>query len=224
LKTKGLKGGVMSEFSIEGFAAGCKEAMKNATDKRQAAKACLEQMLQENETSDVIEVLEAAIPEGADIGEMIVHQSAELTMLYGRIPPRFQSGIHNHTIFACIAQLEGEEVNTSYQKSEDGQGLRVFGTMTNKAGGVISMPAEAIHHIENPNQEAGKALHIYGGDFGAVMDQRNLWSSESHEMKPFTFKDLLAESVKMMKLNDNEVGLDALGRAIPTTKPMIDAL
>jgi predicted metal-dependent enzyme (double-stranded beta helix superfamily) len=214
----------MTNFSIEGFAAGCKEAMDNATDKRQAAKAFLEKMLRENETADIIEVLEDAIPEGADIGEMIVHQSPQLTMLYGRIPPRFQSGIHNHTVFACIAQLEGAEVNTSYQSSEDGDGLRVHGTTTNQAGGVISMPAEAIHHIENPNLEEAKALHIYGGDFGAVMDQRSLWSSDSYEMKPFNFKELLVESVKMMKISDNNAGLDELAKAIPATRPMIDAL
>ena len=145
-------------------------------------------------------------------------------MLYGRIPPKFQSGIHNHTVFACIAQLEGEEINTSYQRSENGDGLRVFGTTTNKTGEVISMPEEAIHHIENPNQEVGKALHIYGGDFGAIMDQRNLWSSDTYEKMPFTFKDLLGESVKMMKLSNNAMGLDELAKAIPTTKAMIDAL
>ena len=214
----------MTSFSIEGFATGCKAAMVNAADKRQAAKAFLEKMLAENETTEVIEVLEDAIPDGADIGEMIVHQSPELTMLYGRIPPRFQSGIHNHTVFACIAQLEGEEINTSYQKSGNGDGLRVYGTTTNKAGGVISMPEEAIHHIENPNQTAGKALHIYGGDFGALMDKRNLWSSDTYELKPFDFKGLLGESAKMMKLSDNTTGLEELVKAIPATKPIIDAL
>lgn len=214
----------MTVFSIEGFAAGCKEAMENATDKRQAAKAFLEKMLAENDTSDVVKILEDAIPEGADIGEMIVHQSPELTMLYGRIPPRFQSGIHNHTVFACIAQLEGLEINTSYQKLENGDGLRVFGSKRNNAGEVISMPAEAIHHIENPNQETGKALHIYGGDFGAVMDQRSLWSSDNYEIRPFTFKALLGESITMMKLNDNIIGLDELAKAIPATRSMIDAL
>ena len=198
--------------------------MSTATDKRQAAKAYLEHMLKENETADVIKVLEDAIPVGADIGEMIVHQSDDLTMLYGRIPPRFQSGIHNHTVFACIAQLEGEEINTSYQKSDDGTGLSIFGTVTNKAGAVISMPAEAIHHIENPNQQEGKALHIYGGDFGALMGQRNLWSSDTYEMKAFNFKDLLGESIKMMHLCDNATGLDSLAKAIPATRPMIDAL
>ena len=214
----------MGIFSIEAFAIGCKEAMEHAPDKRQAAKAFLEKMLEDNESSDVIKVLEDAIPKGADIGEMIVHQSPELTMLYGRIPPRFQSGIHNHTVFACIAQLEGEEINTSYQRSENGDGLRVIGTTTNKTGEVISMPEEAIHHIENPNPKEGKALHIYGGDFGAIMDQRNLWSSDTFEKIPFTFKDLLGESIKMMKLNDNAIGLNELAKAIPTTKPMIDAL
>jgi len=71
----------MARFSIEGFATDCKQAMDNAADRRQAAKACREEMLQENETSAVIEVLEDAIPEAADIGEMIVHQSPQLTML-----------------------------------------------------------------------------------------------------------------------------------------------
>ena len=32
------------------------------------------------------------------------------------------------------------------------------------------MPEEAVHHIENSNQKEGKALHIFGGDFGAIMD------------------------------------------------------
>jgi hypothetical protein len=90
-------------FSIEGFAGGCKLAMAGADDKRQAAKAFLEKTMIENETAEIIEVLDAAIPEGADIGEMIVHTSPELTMLYGRVPPKFQSAIRNHSIFACIA-------------------------------------------------------------------------------------------------------------------------
>ena len=41
--------------------------------------------------------------------------------------------------------------------------------------------AEAIHHIENPDEETASALHIYGGDFGTVMDKRSLWSSDSLE-------------------------------------------
>jgi predicted metal-dependent enzyme (double-stranded beta helix superfamily) len=214
----------MGTFTIEGFAEGCKSAMAGTDDKRQAAQGYLENTMRENEPADIISALNAAIPEGADIGEMIVHTSPELTMLYGRVPPRFQSGIHNHTVFACIGQLQGAEINVSYQRTEDGKGLQVHGTTTNNAGGVISMPEEAIHHIENPNTEVAHALHIYGGDFGAVKDQRSLWTSEGYMEKPFNFPDLLLESGKAMKLNNNTAGLEALVKAIPAAKPLVDSL
>ncbi len=212
----------MGSFSIEGFAEGCKQAMANADDRRQAAKAFLEKTMAENDMADIIGVLDAAIPEGADIGEMIVHTSPELTMLYGRVPPMFQSGIHNHTVFACIGQLAGEEVGTIYEKTAEGDGLRVVKMVSIKAGEVRSLPEDAIHHIENPNEETGSALHIYGGDFGAVMGQRSLWTSDGYEEKPFNFQALLAESVKAMKMSNNKKGLDELVKAVPAVKPLVD--
>jgi len=213
----------MGKFSIEGFARDCKEAMANASDRQAAARNYLQQVMQDNNLTDIINTLDSSIPKGADIGEMIVHTSPELTMLYGRVPPRFQSGIHNHTVFACIGQLIGAEVNTIYEKTADGKGLKVAETKRIDAGEVLSLPEDAIHHIENPNNETGYALHIYGGDFKAVMDERSLWDFEDHEEMSFNFKDLLKESVKGMKLNNNNVGLDALAKAIPSVKPMIEA-
>jgi hypothetical protein len=53
--------------------------------------------------------LEAAVPAGASVGELIVHRSPTLTMLYARIPARFRSGIHDHTVCAVVGQLVGEE-------------------------------------------------------------------------------------------------------------------
>lgn len=213
----------MNTFSIEDFAKGCKEVMAGAEDRRLAAKQYLEQTLAENDVMDMVKTLDAAIPKGADIGEMIVHTSPELTMLYGRVPPRFQSGIHNHTVFACIGQLIGAEVNTIYAKTEDGKGLTVAQSQTVSAGEVISLPEDAIHHIENPNNETGSALHIYGGDFNAVMEERSLWSFEDHQEKSFSFQGLIDESVKGMKLNKNKNGLNALVEAIPAAKALVDA-
>lgn len=213
----------MENFTIEGFAKGCKEAMVNAEDRQQAAREYLEQTMKNNDLQEMISTLDASIPKGADIGEMIVHTSPELTMLYGRVPPRFQSGIHNHTVFACIGQLIGSEVNTIYEKTADGKGLTVASTKRIDAGDVLSLPEDAIHHIENPNNETGYALHIYGGDFKAVMDERSLWDFEDYEEKAFNFQDLLKESVKGMKLSQNETGLQALAKAIPAVKPMIEA-
>ena len=210
----------MGNFTIDGFAAGCKQAMAGAESRRHAAKAYLEKTLADNDVLEIVAALEAAIPEGADIGELIVHASPELTMLYGRIPPHFQSGIHNHTVFACIGQLAGEEVSVAYERLPDG-GLRMARTYSLKAGEVCSLREDAIHHIENPGDETASALHIYGGDFGALMGQRSLWSSDSHEEKSFDFKELLVESIKMMKVGENHRGLKALAEAIPAVKPLV---
>jgi len=213
----------MENFSIEGFATACKAKMANSEDRQLAAKQFLQQTIEENDLTDIIKTLNAAIPEGADLGEMIVHTSPELTMLYGRVPPRFQSGIHNHTVFACIGQLIGAEINTIYKKTNNGEDLTVVDTQTVNAGDVIGLPADAIHHIENPNKETGHALHIYGGDFNAVMDERSLWSFEDHKEKSFSFKGLIGESIKGMKLNKNKTGLDEIVKAIPSTKALVNA-
>jgi predicted metal-dependent enzyme (double-stranded beta helix superfamily) len=213
----------MANFSIEEFAKSCKEAMNGAENRELAVKKFLEQTLKENDPMDIVNVLDAAIPKGADIGEMIVHTSPELTMLYARVPARFQSGIHNHTVFACIGQLIGSEISTVYTKTNDGKGLTVTGTLTANAGEVVSLPEDAVHHIENPNTETGRSLHIYGGDFNAVMEERSLWDYDDFEEKSFSFQGLIQESIKGMKRNQNQTGLDEIVKAIPATKPLIEA-
>lgn len=212
----------MANFSIEGFAKDCKEAMQRAENRELAARQFLEQTLRENDPMDIVNILDAAIPKGADIGEMIVHTSPELTMLYARVPPRFQSGIHNHTVFACIGQLIGSEVSTVYSKTNSGQGLTVTSTLTANAGEVVSLSEDAIHHIENPNTETGHSLHVYGGDFNAVMEERSLWSYDDFTEKSFTFQGLIQESIKGMKRSQNQTGLDEIVKAIPATKPLIE--
>ena len=211
----------MSKFTIEGFAAGCKQAMAGAADRELAAKTYMEKVLQENDLTEIADILDAAIPAGADVGEMIVHTSPELTMLYARVPARFQSGIHNHTVFACIGQLQGSEVSTIYKKTDGGQKLTVAETLTVHAGGVISLPVDAIHHIENPDNATARSLHIYGGDFTAVMDERSLWDADDHEEKAFTFQELISQSIKTMKAHRNRIGLEAVAKAIPATRPLI---
>jgi predicted metal-dependent enzyme (double-stranded beta helix superfamily) len=211
----------MTTFTIDGFAKDCKAAMANAEDKQQAAREYLQSTLNANDLNHIVKTLEAAIPEGADVGEMIVHASPELTMMYARVPGRFQSGIHNHTVFACIGQLTGSEKSVVYQQQD--HGLSVKEEMTSEVGQVVSLPADAIHHIENPHDSVSGSLHIYGGDFGALMDERSLWSYDDHEEKGFSFQELVKESIKGMRQNNNQVGLDELVKAIPAVKPMVEA-
>lgn len=213
----------MANFTIEDFAKGCKEAMAGAENREHAAKQYLQQALKENNPQEIIAILDASIPKGADIGEMIVHTSPDLTMLYARVPARFQSGIHNHTVFACIGQLKGAEESTFYNKTNNDKGLVKTGTLRSNVGEVISLHEDVIHHIENPNSDTGYSLHLYGGDFNAVMEERSLWDYDNYEEKPFTFQGLIHESIKGMKLNHNQAGLDEIVKAIPKTKPLVEA-
>lgn len=214
----------MKPFTIDGFVSGCKAAMAVAENRKLAAKQFLEHTLRQNNPEAVIKVLETAIPPGASIGEMIVHASKDLTMLFARVPPRFQSGIHNHTVFACIGQLRGEEVSTIFEPAETGRGLQVTHIISSQTGEVVDLPADVIHCIENPREDYSLSLHIYGGDFGALMDKRRLWSVNGYEEMAFSFQDLLAESVKAMKKSRNHKGLEALVIAIPSAKDLVESL
>ena len=213
----------MEKFTIEGFAKACKAVMAQTDERRTAAAQLLQRTLQQNDLQDIVDVLEAAVPTGANVGELIVHSSPELTMMYVRVPARFQSGIHNHTVFACIGQLYGKEKNVIYDRTPDGKGLTVAREAEVRVGDVFSLPEDAIHHIENPSESTSGALHIYGGDFRAIMDERSLWDYDDHSEKAFNFEGLISESIKGMQRSQNQVGLEGLMQAIPATRAMIEA-
>lgn len=212
-----------STFSIEDFAAGYKQTVDAADNRKQAAVRYLEAEIARCGADEIIRALQAAVPAGATIGEMIVHASPRLTMLYARIPARFQSGIHNHTVCAVIGQLKGAEVNRIYETNDDGELEQVRET-TVRAGEVLELSKDVIHCIENPGDQDAHALHLYAGDFRAISDRRSLWSWDGHEEKPFSFPELLKESATAMHESGNRAGLDSLVQAIPKTKAFVDTL
>ena len=211
----------MSEFNIQGLAAELEQAVADSSDKQDAVSRVLRKLVKEQGPQSIIEALEAAVPNAAPIGELIAYKSPQLTVLYAKIPPHFRSAIHNHTVFACIAQLTGEETSVVYEPTEDGK-LRVVHSTTGRPGDVVELPVDAIHHIENPCDEVSTALHVYGGDFGAVMEDRSLWTHDDYEQSGFSFQKLLELSVVAMKDTGN--GVAAVAEALPAAKPMSDAL
>ena len=213
----------MNAFSIEDFAAGCKQAMAAADNGKEAARAYLTDAVARCGATEIKRALEAAVPEGASIGELIVHASPELTMLYGRMPTRFQSGIHDHTVCAVIAQLEGEEINHIFEPDGDGT-LREVRTVTLRPGEVLTLDKDVIHCIENPGEQVAYALHLYKGDFRAISERRSLWSWDAHERRPFTFPKLLEESATAMHRSGNRAGLRALVEAMPASKAIVNTL
>lgn len=211
----------MKTFQISELAHDLEAAMEAPNPQDQITRKLRETVAQHGPEA-IIDALEAAIPAGASIGEMIVHRSPKVTLLYGRIPPHFRSAIHDHTVFACIAQLSGAETSVVYEP--DGDGLRVVRTVTGRPGDITTLPPDAIHHIENPTDGIAAALHVYGGDFGALMEDRSLWSHQEHQRHGFSFEKLLQQSVIAMKKTGNEAGLEGLVDAVPAAKAMVEAL
>ena len=105
----------------------------DAASRQAAATSYFRSTLEKFSIEEILTVLKGSVPPDANVGEMIVHSSDQLTILYARLPPKFMSAVHNHTIFACIASLIGEEQNTIYslveeekqgQPTKDGEGVR----------------------------------------------------------------------------------------------------
>lgn len=78
-----------------------------------------------------------------------------------KVPP------HNHTTWAVIVGLQGDEENYFYERTDDGsregQGaLRQVGHQTVRAGEGVAMMPEDIHHIETHGDAQTLHFHMYG--------------------------------------------------------------
>ncbi len=78
-----------------------------------------------------------------------------------KIPP------HDHTTWACVAAVEGTEVNTLYDRLDDGseQGrarLKEKDVIELKPGNAVALLADDIHSVEIRGTDIIRHLHFYG--------------------------------------------------------------
>lgn len=94
-----------------------------------------------------------------------------------RIPP------HNHTTWACIAGVEGEEENTFFDRVDDGSvpgraEIKTREVVIVGPGSGIAMLGEDLHSVEIKGGQTIRHLHFYGRPL-ETLDQRLTFDMES---------------------------------------------
>jgi predicted metal-dependent enzyme (double-stranded beta helix superfamily) len=102
-------------------------------------------------------------------GICVLHEEVDhqLAVLVASWLPDRGTPPHDHGTWAVVAGLEGTERNTLWKRLDDGArpgyaeivkvGERALGP-----GGVLVMPAGAIHSVWNDGKRVAMSLHIYG--------------------------------------------------------------
>lgn len=97
---------------------------------------------------------------------------------------------HNHTTWACIASVEGEEYNYVYEPKEAGpltpgdREIELTETIVVKPGQGIGLLPDDVHAIAINDGESTRHLHFYGRGL-ETLDRRLMWDKDLKSCEVF---------------------------------------
>ena len=108
-----------------------------------------------------------------------LYRSQELTILNVVWGPRMTIMPHNHLMWAVIGIYTGREDNIFWRRVPDADGGRIEAAGAKSLGERDAEPLgrDIIHTVTNPLTRLTGAIHVYGGDFYAVV--RSEWDPET---------------------------------------------
>jgi predicted metal-dependent enzyme (double-stranded beta helix superfamily) len=158
-------------FDLERFVADCEAAVAGGA--QQAIGEIVRRAI--SDPSGIVK----ALGEPRRAGAHILHRSPRVTVLHILWPPHHTQAPHNHLIWAEVGVYAGREDNILWRRCQADAKWQIeaAGAASVSAGGQVSLAQDAIHSVNNPLDRVTAALHVYGGDFGAM--QRNMWDAET---------------------------------------------
>lgn len=124
--------------------------------------------------------------------------NGEYALYFNSLNPGHSTVPHDHTTWAVISAVRGEEVNRLYQRLDDGSvpgkaKIRLQGEVTVRPGTGLSLMPEDIHAIEIVGDAPTRHLHIYGMELG-LLDDRMAYDMETGTMEPYNQKHMHKDS------------------------------